>query len=137
LELLAPLGARAEDVDAALPFERGHCRSIGVTLRGAPEWTAYFKPRGLGVPLWDLAAAAVFVTTGAEAAVFLAPRDYAPRAYARTAAHAVSYRLTRGSASPDEIDALMRWVVASVEAAERRAVPLSLDAPPAPWVRSA
>lgn len=137
LDLIETLGARASEIDDALPFERGHCRSIGVTLGDAPRWTAYFKPRGLGVPLWDLAPAAVFSTAGADAAVFVAPRDYGPRAYARTAAHAVSYRLTRGSARPDDVDALMRWVTAAVETAERSGTAVSLDAPPEPWLRSA
>lgn len=130
-------GWDAELVARALPFARGQCRSIGVDLR-APgrKWTAYFKQRGHGLALHALEPAARFGCRGHEIAVHVEPSEHTPRAYARTARWAISFRGER--AVPRAIsELLMRWAVERVRAGEAAGDPperaLALEAPPIPW----
>lgn len=119
---------------AALPFERGHCRSVGVDREGAS--VAYFKPRGAGVPLDVLEPAARFAHAGHDVAVFVEEKREGVRAFATTERSAISFRgaeeIPRELVSP-----LHAWVVERVSAAEREGVPIAeaLEGPPAPWQR--
>jgi hypothetical protein len=128
-------------VRAALPFEPAPCRSIGVDV--AEEWlawTAYVKPAGTDRPVWTLEPAAVFRAGDAEVGIFVEHGGHAPNAYARTAAHAISYRVRHGTPLGEDVERLAAWVVAHVERAEREGldVPgLPLTDPPAPWSRVA
>jgi hypothetical protein len=115
-------------VDRALPFARGQCRSIGVDLRtnANATWTAYFKPAHLGVPLWSIEPSVRYRSGDLRVAVFVAPADFAGRAYARTKDHAVSFR---GEIPRDLFDPLARWVLAELE----RGGEAALRSPPPPW----
>jgi hypothetical protein len=133
--LLASLpGWDTARVNASLPFERGACRSIGVAAGEALAWTAYFKPRGQSSPLWDLEPVARFAHGEWDVAVYFAPRDHGPRAFARTETTAVSFR-GADSAPPHVVEPLYRWVVECVRASEGtgRAVEPALALPPSPW----
>ncbi|HEY3500058.1 MAG TPA: hypothetical protein VGK73_35455, partial [Polyangiaceae bacterium] len=129
---------RETELDLALPFARGHCRSLGVPLApGASGWTAYFKPKGAGAALFSLEPAATFQNAAFEVRVFVAPHDEMQRAYRRTERFAVSFT-TPGEAPPVPLlEALMTWAVERVKIAEKAGVVAepSFDTPPAPWTR--
>ncbi len=123
-------------IDEALPFERGSLRLIGFGIRN-PEWTAYFKARGVSARVWALDPVACFRTSDAEVGVFIEPNIYAARARERTARYALNARTRQGSPDVALVDALMRWVHARVSAVEVDgdiARVLEGDPPP-PWVR--
>lgn len=124
------------EVDGALPFERGSMRSIGVGSHKA-EWTAYFKPRGVGTHLWSLEPVACYGMPGVEVGVFVEPNDRAARARERTPRFALNCRVRRGIADGALVDRLMHWVLERVSAAEEGGdlgETLFSD-PPAPWIR--
>ena len=129
-------GWNPHEVDAALPFERGSMRSIGVGSHKA-EWTAYFKPRGVGAHLWSLEPVACYGMPGVEVGVFVEPNDRAARARERTRRFALNCRVRRGIADEALVDRLMRWVLERVSAAEEDGDPseATLSDPPAPWTR--
>jgi hypothetical protein len=122
-------------VTRALGFERGECRSIGVDVRaGARRWTAYFKPRGHDVELWNLEPTVVYVADRFVVSAFLAPSEHCSRAFARTDRTAISFR-GEGEAPRALSEPLMRWVVQSVRQAEatNADVRAALACPPSPW----
>lgn len=121
-------------IDAALPFPRGHCRSVGWNASG--DWVAYFKPAGAGVPLEALEPIAVFTAEGHDVAVFVEPRREGRRAFATTEHLAISFR--GGETAPRTTTApLHAWVLERVLLAERtgRDPEAVLLDPPAPWRR--
>lgn len=128
----ALLAGMADAIDAALPFARGVCRSVGVAPDG--HWTAYFKPRDCGDAVWDLDPAAIYASGDAEVGIFVAPQSV--RAFVRTAHHAISYRVRCGSPSRDEVTSLMAWAIERVRACEEASTkPVLGDAAPPPWRR--
>jgi hypothetical protein len=146
--LLATLeGFAPERVAEELPFERGHCRSVGVPAGASSvsHWTAYFKPRAQGVPLFCLAPIASFRAAGDELSVHVAPVEHTKRAYARTKRWAVSFRARQGRPAGPDAERLMNWVVqrvAEADSAEREQQGLAyaelaeaLANPPPPWAR--
>jgi hypothetical protein len=151
--LLATLeGFAPERVGDALPFERGHCRSVGVPAGAASisHWTAYFKPRAQGVPLFRLAPIASFRAAEDELSVHVTPVEHTKRAYARTRRWAVSFRARQGRPAGPDAERLMDWVVrrlfeAEVDAANANAnananaqateLAEALANPPPPWAR--
>jgi hypothetical protein len=121
-------------IDAALPFPRGHCRSIGWNATG--DWVAYFKPAGAGVPLEVLEPVAVFVAEGHDVAVFVEEKREGRRAFATTERLAISFR--GGETASRTLTApLHGWVIERVLHAERtgRDPGPQLVDPPAPWRR--
>jgi hypothetical protein len=123
-------------VPALLGFEPGAARSIGLSVADPSQWTVYFKQRGVA-PLAQLEAAACFRTGAVEVGLFIEPASLVPRAYARTRAHALSFRAREGQPAPHDIEALMAWAFERVTQAERAGGPvdaaLRSAAPPAPW----
>jgi hypothetical protein len=127
-------GWDSRGVDAALPFARGSMRSIGIGL-GKPEWTVYFRPKGVGGHLWSLEPVARFGMPGVEVGVFVEPNERAVRAHTRTSRHALNFRPRYGSPDITLVDVLMRWVCQRVSATEESGEPTAalLTDPPAPW----
>jgi hypothetical protein len=134
--LLATLPGWSRDrVAAALPFPPGPPRSLGITLADPERWTVYYKPAGDDTPVASLEPAAVFRAGAVEVGLFLEPTDRAPRAFARTAHHALSLRLREGTSRPEDLERLMAWAARSVRAAELARLPPAslLRHPPPPW----
>jgi len=120
-------------VAAALPFAPGVIKSVGwSTLPGDDRWTVYVKPRGAAATTWRLDPSVCVATDDCEVAVFLEPTD-APRVYHRGRDHALSYRVRRGTTRPDQVEPLMAWAIAVLDAHERRGWPLTFASPPKPW----
>jgi hypothetical protein len=139
-EVLSGLdGWSSTEVAEKLPFERGHCRSVGVPAIAQPAgWTAYFKARTHAAALWSLSPVASFGVAGDELCVYLAPARRAERAYARTDRWAVSFRTRQGRPTGPAAERLMKWVVRCIARADLRGVdPVAelADPPPPPWVR--
>lgn len=117
-----------DQIDRVLPFVRGQCRSVGVSLLDPDRWTLYFKPSGLSVPLWDLEPVARFAfgPDGTfQVSIFVEPVASSKKSYARTEKWAVSFR-THGSNEPsrDVVRAFMDWTVSLVRYAEKKQLPL-------------
>jgi hypothetical protein len=133
--LLASLPGWSPEVLELLPFPPGTARSVGVSLRGPDELTVYFKPAGAAPPVALLDPTLRCRAGSVEVGIFVEPGREAPRAYLRTARHAVSYRPSEGEPDPALLRVLMTWVGARVRAAELSGRPPSalLVAPPPPW----
>lgn len=124
-------GASEDALRAALPYAPGLVRSVGRTPGG--DWTIYVKPRAARDHLAALEPLACFRAGAHEVGVFVTGRDEVPRAYARTDAHAIGYRIRSGSPARAQVEALMRWVL---EMVRRDGSKCDLRAPPAPWERT-
>lgn len=133
--LLDEIPGWSADTARALPFPPGPARSIGVSLAGEPSWTVYFKPRGAQLPVALLEPTLRCRAGAVEVGVFVEPDPDAPRAFLRTARHAISYRAAEGVADGPDVDILMRWVGARVLQAEAAGGPVgaALGSPPPPW----
>ncbi len=119
-----------------VPFKTGVLKSIGGPPDGS-SWTLYFKPEGAGDAPHALDPVACFGTEEGEVGLYVAPNEGTPRAYVRTAHHALSYRVREGQPASGEIEALMTWAETRVRACEETS-PVELSAidlrqPPAPW----
>lgn len=126
-------GHDAAAIAALLPFAPAPARSLGVALNG-PAWTLYYKPRGSGRAPEALEPAAVFRAAAVEVGVFVEPTEHAPRAFRRTATHAISVRVRAGSPAPRDLEALVDWFTARLAVDD--ALPHGaawLAAPPPPW----
>src|SRR5262249_10622174 len=83
-------------IEALLPFAPAAPRSLGLSLHDG-TWTLYCKPRDSGRAPEALEPAAVFRTGAIEVGVFIEATEHAPRAFRRTARHAVSVRIREGT----------------------------------------
>jgi hypothetical protein len=128
----------------AFPFPPGPIRQVGVSLRTHSadptrgSVTVYCKRAGTAAPLHALFPLAVFVGPSGEVGVYVTPSESTPRAYTRTATHALSFRTRAGAPDRVALAALAAWLAAELRVAEAHATPpeaLALDRPPAPWRR--
>jgi len=127
-------GGRDANFEAALGFDPGPVRSIGVSAGNREHWTVYFKPRRADDPVYALDPVAAFRVGDVEVGVYVEPLRPDGRAYATTDRYAISYRTRDGAPQRVAVEALMGWVVARVRAAERAgATSFDLSAPPEPW----
>ena len=111
-----------ETIRAHAPFPPASPRSIGVLAADPARWTAYVKPRHADAPaLFSLEPAAVVRAGAVTVSFFLAPDAETPRAFARAAGRALSYRAHGGAPTPE----LLEW--------SRGLLLDSPDPPPAPW----
>lgn len=116
-----------------LPFEPGPLRQLGWGVDG--RVTAYAKPAGTAAPVHALAPHAIFVAGRVEVGLYIEPSARTPRAFARTAQHALTLRERAGRAPGPQLERLGRWAQARVFESEQRGVAPQLDQPPAPWRR--
>jgi hypothetical protein len=113
---------------ACLPGAPGPVTSVGFSSDGR-RWTAYFKPRAIGTPSWKLDPDVCVADEVAEIGIFVEPAHAAARAYCRSSAWAVSYRVREGKPDATSIDAAMRWALAQAETGGA----IDLSHPPEPW----
>lgn len=127
-------GYDARAVEALVPFPAAPARSIGISLSDG-AWTVYCKPRQSSRAPEALEPAAVFRAGAVEVGLFVEPNERAPRAFCRTARHAISVREREGVAEPRAIESLVTWFALHVQSAEEGGMPIAarLDDPPAPW----
>lgn len=125
-------GIDAGALAQALPFEVGPVTTVGISLRGPPRITVYVRREPL--ERWTVEPVAVFALGEHEISIFLDPVVASMRAYRVTKHHRVSFRARGPEATSALVDALMRWVVARVRAAEANDIERAFDQPPpAPW----
>lgn len=117
------------------PFSLGYVTQVGWAADDS-AWTIYFKPAGVPERFGALDAELAFRCADAELGIHLEPVERAPKAYARTSRHAVSYRVRAGRPEPLRVEALMAWVVASLVAEESGGPAPDWSSPPAPWTRT-
>ncbi len=125
------------DVAAAqlAPFSLGYVTQVGWAADDS-SWTIYFKPAGVPERFGALDAELVFRCGDGELGIHLEPVARAPKAYARTARYAVSYRVRAGSPGGRVVDALMAWVVSSLAREESGGPAPDWSSPPPPWSRT-
>lgn len=127
-------GYDAAAIGRMLPFAPAPPRSIGIAPTG-DEWTLYCKPRGSGRAPEALEPKAVYRCAWGEVGVFVEPNDSAPRAFRRTARHAISVRIRRGDPPPEALEALVDWFTGEIRKVEQgdSNAGATLAIPPAPW----
>lgn len=123
-------GSAWETLRATFPFVPGPIRQIGWAPSG--DITMYAKALGAAGAPEALSPTAVFARDELEVGLFLEGLA-APRAYARTARHALTLRVRHGQPSPRDLDLLGRWATRRVEQAEREDRAPCFDDPPTPW----
>lgn len=127
--LLALSGTPWSTLQRALPFAPGPIRQLGWGVDGTV--TVYAKPANTAAAVHQLAPLAVFATEHGEVGVYVQPSATTPRAFLRTATHAISFRNRGGTPGAAELDVLARWLAA--ELATQHGEDVVLGAPPAPW----
>jgi len=137
--LLTLSGAPWSTLQQALPFAPGPIRQLGWGLDGTV--TVYAKPANTAAPVHTLAPLAVFATEHGEVGVYVQPSATTPRAFLRTATHAISFRTRSGAPVAAELDVLARWIAIGLasqrgkgaDLASQHGEGLVLGPPPAPW----
>ncbi|MEM9457563.1 MAG: hypothetical protein AAGF11_25515 [Myxococcota bacterium] len=124
-------GVRWARLAEHLPFVPGPLRQVGWGVDG--RVTAYAKPAGTAAPVHALAPHAIFVAGRVEVGLYIEPSARTPRAFARTAQHALTLRERAGRAPGPWLERLGRWAQAQVFESEQRGGAPRLDHPPAPW----
>lgn len=132
-ELLQRLtGVGFDELSRALPFRPGAIRQIGWGTDGSV--TVYAKPVGAAPPI-ELRPVAIFATNEAEVGLHVEPNELSPRAFTRSARHALSFRARSGRADAQALAALGSWARERVADAEGNGQPRDWSSPPAPWRR--
>jgi hypothetical protein len=116
---------------ACLPPSPGPVTSVGFSSDGRC-WSAYYKPRAGESAAWKLDPDVCVADGRAELGIFVEPAGVAARAYHRSGAWAVSYRVREGRPDGRAIDRVMKWAIARVTdaGADGRA---DFSQPPEPW----
>ncbi|HJL04176.1 MAG TPA: hypothetical protein RMH85_18080 [Polyangiaceae bacterium LLY-WYZ-15_(1-7)] len=117
---------------AALPFAPGLVKSVGADVAG--RFTVYVKPRAHDGALFRLDPVLCLAGPRGEIGLFVEPAS-APRAWARTGEHALSYRVRAGAPGRAEVERAMRWALAQLEAGALPPTPsaAALAEPPEGW----
>jgi len=125
---LATLTGRTwASLEAAFPFPPGPLRQLGWSPSG--EVTVYAKERGRAAPVHALAPRAIFRRGDAEVGLYVTPVADTPRAFVRTADHALTFRTREGEPDRGALEALGEWAASCVTAGD------DLADPPAGWRR--
>lgn len=120
-------GWSVDELIRRLPFPPASPSFVGLSLAEPGSWTTYFKSQGSSAQ-YSLNPLGSFATSSGEVAIHSEPDRPGTRAYARVAGRALSYRLSQGQVSNEELERLFAWLTQSLE----RSGVLE-GRPPQPW----